>query len=254
VSDKNSGADRIDHLRKAAEHLQAAGLNSLADHIRGLSHTASAGGPSKDRRFMTLASQVLLHIKLLELDREKIRRLGLDFSPAQPLAGLPVWNDLVEALSQDRLARVLAEPTLVTVIGRPAHFCSGGEVPIWDIGPDGKPVQRPERYGTSVDFIPRLTDKRDLRLELRLEHSELDRTKTVLVAGKENPVIHKRVMGTALQMKFGETFALSWPLQAAVIPVLSALFVSIDKHRSSTNSRGSLREPNVLFAERTTTI
>ncbi|OHB80824.1 MAG: hypothetical protein A2W31_19000 [Planctomycetes bacterium RBG_16_64_10] len=103
----------------------------------------------------------------------------------------------------------------MTVIGRRARLQSGGEVLLWNIGPDGKLVQRPEHYGTHVDVVPRLTDKHDLRLELRFEYSEVDRTRTVLVAGKENPAIRKRVVVTALDMKFGETFALSGPSQAA---------------------------------------
>ena len=153
--------------------------------------------------------QVLLHIKLLELNQKDLRRFGLDFSQTQLLQGLPGLNGSVETLREEGLVRVLAEPTLVTVMERPARFRSGGEVKLWDIGPDGKPVQRAEHLGTCVDFVPHLIDKRDLRIELRVEVSELDRTKTVFVAGKENPAIRKRVVDTALEVKLGETSALT---------------------------------------------
>ena len=157
--------------------------------------------------------QVLLHIKLLELNQKDLRRFGSGFSQTQLLQGLPVLDGSVEALRQEGLVRVLAEPTLVTVMERPARFRSGGEVKLWDIGPDGKPVQRAEHLGTCVDFVPHLIDKHDLRIELRVEVSELDRTKTVFVAGKENPAIRKRVADTTLEVKLGETSALTCPVR-----------------------------------------
>lgn len=49
VSEKNSSADRINQLGKAVEHLQAARLNSLADHTRGLSNNPSGAEPPPDR-------------------------------------------------------------------------------------------------------------------------------------------------------------------------------------------------------------
>ncbi|MHB0956166.1 MAG: hypothetical protein ACYC6N_30045 [Pirellulaceae bacterium] len=156
--------------------------------------------------------QVLLHIKLLELNQENLRRLGLDFSQTQLLQGLPGLNHSVEVLRKEGQVRVLAEPTLVTVMERRARFRSGGEVKLWEIGPDGKPEQRAEHLGTCVDFVPRLIDERELRIELRVEVSEVDCTKTVVVAGKENPAIHKRVVDTALRVKLGEISALSCPV------------------------------------------
>jgi hypothetical protein len=228
VSDKNSEADRIDHLRQAAEHLQAAGLNSLADHVRGLSTAPVAVEPSNNSGFINApVQQVLLRFKLLELDEENLRRLGLDFSQTQILNGPPGLNGLVDAFRQDGLVRVFAEPTITTILGRQAQFRSGSEVLLWSIGPDGKPVHRPEPYGTHVECVPRLIDKRGLRLELRFEYSEVDRGKTVLVAGKENPAIRKVVVDTALDIKFDETIALSCTLPGGAGPTGSALMVML---------------------------
>lgn len=155
--------------------------------------------------------QVLLHVKLLELNKEHLRHLGLDFSQTQLLQGLPGVDHSIEALRKEGQVRVLAEPTLVTFVERRARFRTGGEVKVWDIGPDGKPVERTEHLGTCVDFVPHRIDKHALRIELRVEVSEVDHAKSVFVAGKKNPAIRKRVVDTALEAKLDETSALSCP-------------------------------------------
>ena len=215
-----SNANRTGHLRKAAEHLRAAGLNSLADHIRGLSYDPGDGKLPENPGSAKAPAQVMFHIKILELEKEKLRQLDFNFSNSELHDGKrpPIHvgilaalreDGVVQALRQDGLARVIAEPKLVTAIGRPAQFRSGGEIMLWVPGPDGKLVQRPRHCGTSVKLNPRLSDKNDLRLEIRLEHSQVDRTKSVLVAGKKIPGIRVRQIQTGLEMKWGQTVFLS---------------------------------------------
>ena len=104
--------------------------------------------------------QVLLHVKIMEVSRTKLRRLGFDFakhqrqqllhlagerpdrlghrrvdqppaarrrssstSPTAPAA----FFGVLDALRQDGLAKILAEPNLVAISGRPAHFRVGGQ-------------------------------------------------------------------------------------------------------------------------------
>ncbi len=226
VTPQRCDAARIKHLQEAADHLQAAGLGSLADHVRSLLHAPTTAEPPQDAsrwRPHEGAPQVLLTIKLVEIDEDKLA--GFGFDPAQlPLAGAtpdkpfgrgqpslrvvgPEANlrGLVEALRRTGDARVLSEPTIVTIAGRPASFHAGGEIPLWAVGPDGQPILRDERYGTAVDFVPQLTAGGNLRLHLRCEFSEVDGTKTVLVAGKKNPVIQRTGIDTAWEMKPGQT-------------------------------------------------
>lgn len=217
ISNLSSAADRIDHLHKAAEHLQAAGLPSLAEHIRGLADTPyTAKPPTASGVTAGPRQQVLLQLKFLELSESALRRLGWDVEQTEQLQHLSNSSHLkssVEMLRKEGLIRVLAEPKLVTVMERPVQFRTGGEVMLWGIAPDGTPMQRVEHYGTSVDFVPRLIGEDDLRVELRVEISEVDHGKTVIVAGKENPAIHRRRVDTTLGMKLGATSALVWPLR-----------------------------------------
>jgi hypothetical protein len=58
--------------------------------------------------------------------------------------------------------------------------------------------------------MPDLLNNGNLRLELRCECSEVDSTKTVgVAAGKENPVIRKWCIDTAVEMKPGQTFVMA---------------------------------------------
>jgi len=209
VSRNDGAADRIDHLRKAAEHLEAAGMKSLADHVRGLAVSSGDNGSSHEGASATPEQQVLLRFALLETDEASLRQAGLDFPPNQPVIRVPDRNALVDGLRQNGLVRVLAEPTLVTTIGRPTQFRSGCEVPGWTIGADGTPVSSPAHCGTLIDLVPQLTDQGDLRIQVRMEYSELDHGKTVRVAGKEIPAIRKATVSTTLEMKRGQTIALS---------------------------------------------
>jgi hypothetical protein len=209
VSRNDGAADRIDHLHKAAEHLEAAGMKSLADHVRGLAVARGDRKSSQEGESATPEQQVLLRFALLEIDEARLRQAGFDFSPNQPVIRVPDRNALVDGLRQNGLVRVLAEPTLVTTIGRPARFLSGCEVPGWTIGPDGTPVSSPAHCGTRIDVVPQLTDQGDLRIQVRMEYSEVDHGKTVRVAGKEIPAIRKATVSTTLEMKRGQTIALS---------------------------------------------
>jgi len=175
VSRNDGAADRIDHLRKAAEHLEAAGMKSLADHVRGLAVSSGDNGSSHEGASATPEQQVLLRFALLETDEASLRQAGLDFPPNQPVIRVPDRNALVDGLRQNGLVRVLAEPTLVTTIGRPTQFRSGCEVPGWTIGADGTPVSSPAHCGTLIDLVPQLTDQGDLRIQVRMEYSELSR-------------------------------------------------------------------------------
>ena len=120
---------------------------------------------------------------------------------------------VVDTLCKEKLARVLSEQTLVTAIGRPASFHVGGEITRWTLGPDRQPVERRERIGTSVDVVPHLSPNGNLRIELSYAYSEVDRTKTVIVAGKPNPGIKIMEFVTGWEATPGQMFvvARNWP-------------------------------------------
>src|SRR6185437_4442330 len=96
------------------------------------------------------AKSMIVHVELLELNRTKARNLGFDFANivdgkvassgiGDVLTGQtlrfgsvqksPLFGFL-EALKKEGVVRVLSDPTICTVSGRPVHFHCGGEIPI----------------------------------------------------------------------------------------------------------------------------
>ena len=152
--------------------------------------------------------QVMLHVQVMEVSRTKLRSLGFDWAYfngddyviqsvsgliAQAAAGAGTatgtGGDTIEfgvvngdnaffgfldALRDNSLAKVLAEPTLVTVSGRAASFNSGGEFPILVPQSLGTIAIEYKDFGTRVDFVPIVLGNGNIRLEVRPQVSELD--------------------------------------------------------------------------------
>ncbi len=195
--------------------------------------------------------QVLLHVKVMEVSRTKLRTLGLDwavlgndFALIQDVAGLianysigggssvtstqgenivgAVLGDNVaffgflEALRQYDLLKVLAEPTMVTVSGRPASFSSGGEFPILIPQSLGTISIEYREFGTRVDFVPIVLGNGRIRLEVRPQVSEIDPSRSVTINSTTVPGLRTRWADTAVEMNAGQTLALAGLIQTQI--------------------------------------
>ncbi|MBP89672.1 MAG: histidine kinase [Planctomycetaceae bacterium] len=194
--------------------------------------------------------QVLLHVKLMEVSRTKLRSMGFDWANfngndaiVQNVAGLVdsytlnpnslqsnfgeniafgivddnnAFLGLLEALRKYNLVKVLAEPTLVTISGRPASFSSGGEFPI--LVPQGFSNLSIEyrEFGTRVDFVPIVLGNGRVRLEVRPVVSEIDSARSVSIGTNSVPGLRTRWVDTAVEMKVGQTLALAGLIQTQV--------------------------------------
>jgi pilus assembly protein CpaC len=206
--------------------------------------------------------QVLLKVKIMEVSRTKLRSVGFDFAQfsggnfitssvsgilnavstngGAAIAGNSTINfgivdgnnaffGFLDALQQNNLAKILADPTIVAVSGRPAHFNVGGELPY--LVPAGLGVTSIEfkPYGTQVDFVPIVLGNGNIRLEVRPRVSEIDDTRGVNLGDTRVPGFNVREVDTAVEMKAGQTLALAGLIQTRVeaqhrgIPYLSDL-------------------------------
>lgn len=176
--------------------------------------------------------QVLLHTKLMEVSRTKLRELGIDWAfngntlsitstpgtiasgtfQSQIVAG--DFSALLAALRRDSLIKLLAEPTVVATHGRPARFSVGGEVPY--VVPSGLGAFQVEykEFGTSVDFLPFVVGPGRIRLEVRPEVSEPDAARGIVANGVALPAFTTRYVETAVEMQSGQTFAIAGLLQS----------------------------------------
>jgi pilus assembly protein CpaC len=216
--------------------------------------------------------QVMLKVKVMEVQRSKIRRLGINFyylnqdafltntvgqlstvaSTTLPFGGPPgvsitpalladsnfiggltnnssVFQSYVQALKEESLLKILAEPTLVATNGRPANLLSGGEFPI--LVPQSLGVIGIEwrEFGVRLEAVPILLGNGRLRLELQPEVSERDFSNAVQVQGLTVPGLTSRRVNTQVEMRYGETFVLAGLIasretaETSKVPVLGDL-------------------------------
>jgi pilus assembly protein CpaC len=191
------------------------------------------------------AQQVLLHVKVMEVSRTKLRRMGVDWAALmgndfiiQSVSGLIIpqatqagvltgggdtmrfgivdggntFGALLELLKQNNMAKLLAEPTLVTMSGRPARFNSGGEVPVPVPAGLGVTSIQYREFGTAVDFVPIVLGNGMIRLEVRPQITEIDNSLTVNGA----PGFRSRTVDTGVEMRAGQTLALAGLIQNRV--------------------------------------
>lgn len=196
------------------------------------------------------AQQILLHVKVMEVSRTKLRKLGFDWaffngndglvskpsgligsyalsggtvatSGGEQVAlgivdGAGSFFSFLEALRQNNLAKVLAEPTLVTVSGRPASFQSGGEIPVLVPQSLGTFSIEYKEIGTRVDFVPIVLGNGHIRLEVRPVVSEIDPSRSVTVQNVTIPGIRNRWVDTGAEMRAGQTLALAGLVQTRI--------------------------------------
>jgi pilus assembly protein CpaC len=122
---------------------------------------------------------------------------------------------VLNLLTQKSVAKVVAEPKLVTVSGRPAQFMVGGSFPIIVASAFYQNVQW-RNYGTQVDFVPIVLGNGAIRLEVRPQVSELDPSRGTTLNGTTVPAIIMRQVDTAAELRAGQTLALAGLVQQRV--------------------------------------
>jgi pilus assembly protein CpaC len=127
----------------------------------------------------------------------------------------------LQALRQERLAKFLAEPKLVTQSGRPATFLSGGQQAVPEVtasGVGGGTVgTRFEPFGTRLTFLPIVLGNGKIYLEVEPSISNLNAangftlTGGFVVQGRDEQTIR-----TAITLESGQTYAIGGLIQNSV--------------------------------------
>ncbi len=84
---------------------------------------------------------------------------------------------MINALKENGLIKVLAEPTLITMSGKPANFLAGGEFPIpvpQTGGTDNTITIEYKTYGVGLNFTPTVLGNGRISMEVAPEVSDLD--------------------------------------------------------------------------------
>jgi len=124
--------------------------------------------------------------------------------------GQVTTNSFIQLLEQHALAKILAEPRLITESGHQAQFLSGGEIPIVISQALNTSIVF-KQYGTSVKFVPTVIDSNQGEVELRVrpELSEPDYTEGVQLFGFTVPAFVTRRAETRVRLHQNETLIIA---------------------------------------------
>lgn len=231
--------------------------------------------------------QVMLEVRVAEMSQSLLRRLGVNFAYVSesganfgisllnsltklPVAGWPgnpltvgdsvnwlfrftgagaTWTGVIDALKENGLTKVLAEPTLITLSGRSASFLAGGEFPIpvpQNSGGSTTITIEYKTFGVGLNFTPTVLSNGKISMIVNPEVSELDFTRAVSLQGYIIPSVNTRRVSTVIELGDGQSFAVAGLLKDDVrevvrkfpvlgdIPVLGALFRSTEFQKNET--------------------
>ncbi|HSR11769.1 MAG TPA: type II and III secretion system protein family protein, partial [Thermodesulfobacteriota bacterium] len=194
--------------------------------------------------------QVMLEVRVAEMQRSLLRRMGVNWNyisnsganfgisllnnltrvtqagfPGNPLGVSDrlnaifrftgqnaTWTVFIDALKEEGLLKVLAEPTLITLSGKSANFLAGGEIPI--------PVPQPSGVGTTItiqykpfgvglNFSPIIMSDNRINMQVAPEVSDLDFSNAVQISGFVVPAFTTRRASTTIELADGQSFAIA---------------------------------------------
>ncbi|QDT43645.1 outer membrane porin HofQ [Gimesia alba] len=232
--EKSGNLSALDHLRIVWEQLEAAGLAEEAKKLRELSDqlnqrilrkraelsrqmTALQQQSEQLRQLMGTPDKILCRCCILELSSEAAAEFAAAAEPVRSPTDLQkrtdstvsVFKNAEEVIQQlknsGKVSVVHASPHIVTALGQPATFKSGGEFPILiPAGADQTSVEwRP--FGVFCKVEPRLLDTGKIQLLFSPEISHQDFTNAVKVNGLTVPGLTVRRVNTQAEMNLGET-------------------------------------------------
>ncbi len=175
--------------------------------------------------------QVLLKVRIAEVQRTALRNLGADFNfrtgdlflssvlagggnvlASGTFADGNFFNLTLNVLAARGYAKILAEPNLVVLSGQSASFLSGGEfaVPtIVGVGGAQAATTQFQAFGTQLQFTPQVIDHDRVRLQVTPTFSTVNNNNAV----QGIPGLDTRTASTTVELREGQVFAIAGLLQ-----------------------------------------
>lgn len=173
--------------------------------------------------------QIMLKVRVAELTRSSVRSMGSDFAITRgefvlnslfngtgpgvsAVLGNEEFNLAMSILTTNSYGKILAEPNLVTLNGRPASFQSGGSfaVPtVVGVAGVGAVSTDFQSFGTQLFFTPQLIEKDRIRLQVTPSFSTVNQSNTV----NGIPGLDSRSVTTTVDMREGQWLAIGGLLQ-----------------------------------------
>ncbi len=140
------------------------------------------------------------------------------------LRGIGLLGAELNALEEENLVNILAEPNLTTVSGEEASFLAGGEFPV-PVGRDqvGNLVLEFREFGVSLNFRPTVLSDQRINMKLNTEVSSLDFENAVTAGDIRVPGLDVRRADTTVEMPSGGSLMIAGLLQSDSIKGMAGL-------------------------------
>jgi pilus assembly protein CpaC len=206
--------------------------------------------------------QIMLKVRIAKLDRTAAREMSVKM---RANGGIVAYNTesgglsaaFTSVLNNDDLklaltavntvgySKILAEPNLVTLNGKPASFSSGGKFAVpTAVGIGGVSGVNTQffQYGTELTFTPSIIDKDRIRLVVDPSSSELDKDNTV----GGIPGVTNRGARTTVDLRTGQWLAIGGLIEDSAkatkvsvpflgsIPIIGMAFSQTTSKRNET--------------------
>lgn len=140
------------------------------------------------------------------------------------ITGIGTVGLFLNALEEENLVNILAEPNLTSVSGEQAGFLAGGEFPV-PVGRDqiGNVVVEFREFGVSLNFRPVVLSDKRISLQLNTEVSSLDFDNAVTLADLQVPGLDVRRAETTVEIASGGSLMIAGLLQSDAIESMAGL-------------------------------
>lgn len=198
--------------------------------------------------------QVILEVKIAEVDRTLADRLGINLA-LNGAVGKIDWNMLsqfvgvdangnqltpnlgfnhkggtgnavgVEAQKQDGLVKILAEPNIVAMSGQEGSFLAGGEILIPVASTQGAVTLETKDFGVGLRFTPTVLEDGRINMRVLPEVTEVQGFQTVNVGTSSAvvPTLTTRRASTTVELRDGQSLAIGGLLKDNVKEAINRL-------------------------------
>jgi len=133
----------------------------------------------------------------------------------------------IRALYNKRMLEILAEPNVLTIDGKQASFLAGGEFPYPTLqgggGGLGAVTIQFREFGVRIGFLPKLTPRGTIRLQVTPEVSSLDYANGLVFQGFTIPGLSTRRVQTEIELQDRQSFVIGGLLDNRVTETLSKI-------------------------------
>jgi pilus assembly protein CpaC len=157
---------------------------------------------------------------------------------------------IIEDMESKGISQSLAQPNIVAMNGKEASFLAGGQFPYPVVsGTSGGTAAVSiefQDYGVRLNFIPTITPRNTIKLQVAPEVSALDYGNEVQISGFSVPGLTVRKVNTEVELQDGQSFMIGGLLDDTLsdtftkipflgdIPILGKLFQSETKQKANT--------------------